>query len=678
MPVFEVRGLDGKIYEVDAADPNSAGEAIASLGQQAPTGPAQLGDAQGMLRQFANSASFGFDDELAGIVSAATGGDYQSARDAYNAESRQYADENPVKSFGAGLLGGLATGIGGAGKAAATGLGKQAMNLYRGTNALGRFGLNVAAGGASGALSGLGNAEQGERLGGALAGAAIGGATGGLVQPVAYVAKSAADSAGALGRWSKDRAFGGPEGQFARKLAQALKRDGLDESQVAARLGELGPNAMLADVSQNVQDMGRAFVNQPGAARRVALEAVTERAKRQGGRITKDLIDALDTDEVNFVGAIDNIHAKMREIGKGYEPIFKSARIPVDENITKLMKGPTFKAALENAKTVAGNDVALGRADEVILNELSNIEISPAKTIRAFGSEVPLVGSGKMNLEYSSQPTLQVWDYVKRGLDRIIKANTRLDGKLEPAAEEALQFKKALLSTLDSAAPEYKKIRSAYADEYGLESALTLGRAFFNNDAERTAKLMAGMSDPEKQMFRAGAARAARDKVLSATDTGAAYKRIFGNPLQREKLRAVFPDDATFDGFAKSMEREAIFSKTQQALTGNSTTTLQRNLEEDLGIDPISTREIASDLVNRRYGALLGRVAGRGMQRAMEVPEATRDVAAEYLFSTDPAMKQKALDLLRNRSLLAGRPAAPPSFNVPLAAALVGAQTGGN
>lgn len=669
MPVFEVRGLDGKIYEVDAADPNAAGEAIASLGQQAPTGPAQLGDAQGMLRQFANSASFGFDDELAGIVSAATGGDYQSARDAYNAESRQYADENPVKSFGAGLLGGLATGIGGAGKAAATGLGKQAMNLYRGTNALGRFGLNVAAGGASGALSGLGNAEQGERLGGALGGAAIGGATGGLVQPVAYVAKSVADSAGALGRWSKDRAFGGPEGQFARKLAQALKRDGLDESQVAARLSELGPNAMLADVSQNVQDMGRAFVNQPGAARRVALEAVTERAKRQGGRITKDLIDALDTDEVNFVSAIEGIHSKMREVGKLYDPILDSVETPMNDKLVRLMDGPMMKKALAAAHTETLDDIALGRAD-------SSVQKYFALNDKGEGMFMPF---GGQFAEVKTRPTLRVWNYVKRGFDSIIKEGTDpVTGKLTPQAEKALAYKRDLLSEIDAIAPEYGKVRSAFADEASLETALKLGRAFFNNDAERTAKLMAGMSDPEKQMFRAGAARAARDKVLSATDTGAAYKRIFGNPLQREKLRAVFPDDATFEGFAKSMEREAIFSKTQQALTGNSTTTLQRNLEEDLGIDPISTREIASDLVNRRYGALLGRVAGRGMQRAMEVPEATRDVAAEYLFATDPAMKQKALDLLRNRSLLAGRPAAPPSFNVPLAAALVGAQAGGN
>lgn len=622
---------------------------------------------EGMLRQFANAASFGFDDELAGAVSALTGGDYTSARDTYRNESRQYAEANPGKSFAASLAGSLATGIGGAGKFAATKAGKSAIDAYRGATSLGRFGMNVGAGAASGALSGLGNADEESRLSGAATGALIGGATGGLVQPVAYAARKVSDVFAPAARWAKDKVTMSAEEQFARKLAQQAERDGLTPGQVQARLKKLGPNAMLADVSENIRGLAEGYALLPGEAKRAANSGLMQRAKGQAGRATKAIMDGLDlvADDLNFDKQIQGIHATMREVGKGYAPIVDTVETPMNDNIERLLTGPTMKSALSKAFRIAQNDVALGDAD-------STIQKYFALNDKGEGMFMPFGGKFA---EMKQRPTLRVWDYAKRGLDSIINDGTdSITGKMTSEAKQAFMFKNKLLSEIDAVAPQYKQVRGQYADQFSLESAMKLGRAFFGKDSEVTARFLDEMSAPEKAMFRAGAARAIRDKILSAPDTGDAYKRVFGNQLMRNKMRSIFPDAKSFTRFTREIEREAVFGQTKNAILGNSRTAAREALKDDSGVDP----SVVLDFAQGRVGALAAKLASSRLQSAMEVPEAVRNAGAQYLFSMDPATKSKALQLLNSQAGLLGarRALPPPSPFVPLTAGLLGMQAG--
>jgi len=664
---FEVEA-NGQTYEVEAPDPQSVAAAISKM--STPKKPEGLGDGQGILRQFANAASFGFDDELAGAASALTGGDYASARDSYRGERDQYADANPIKSFAAGLAGSLATGIGGAGKLAATKAGQSAVNAYRGATAMGRFGANAGLGAASGAIAGAGNADEESRLAGAAGGALIGGATGSLVQPIAYGAKRMADVLAKPAMWAKDRITMGPEQQFSRKLSQALSRDGLTTEMAGKRLNKLGPNAMLSDIGENVRGLGESFALQPGEAKRAANSALMQRAKGQGSRVTKAVMDGLDlgADDLNFDKQIAGVHEAMREVGKGYAPLVDSVETPMNEKLQRLMKGPMMRSALAKARTIVEDDIANGEAEEAVLKRLSSIEITPAKT-DALGM---LTEGPGMNLGYETKPTLRVWDYAKRGLDSIINDGTdSITGKLSSEARRALVAKNKLLSEIDLVSPEYKDVRSKYSDQFSLESALKLGRAFFGKDSEVTTRFLDDMSDPEKAMFRAGAARAIRDKVLSAGETGDGYKRIFNSPLMKERIRAIFPDAKSYTKFAREMERESTFSQTKNALLGNSRTAAREALKDDAGVDP----GVAMDIAQGRVGSLMARLAGKGVQSALEVPEATRSVAAEYMFATDPQTKAKALQMMMAEALKKMvRPQAPPSLNIPLASALLGAQ----
>jgi len=145
---------------------------LAELEAKAGDKPQTIGHLQGLLRQYAHTAAFGFDDELAGAASAATGGEYKSARDAYLSERERYADENPGKSLAAGIAGALAPG------------GAVAKGVMRGAAALPTWAQTATIGGITGGAQGAGDADDGDRAAGALTGGVFGAATGAALPAV--------------------------------------------------------------------------------------------------------------------------------------------------------------------------------------------------------------------------------------------------------------------------------------------------------------------------------------------------------------------------------------------------------------------------------------------------------------------------------------------------------------
>ena len=722
--------LQDSFQQADAAGDTEAAQGLAdairkmgtstrgAAAPAAPAAPKSYGDAQGLLNSFAKAASFGLNDELYGAISGLTGGNYQSAVEDMRGRQNQYEDDNPVKSLVAGLTGGLATGIGGGVKAAGTALGKRAVAAYQGTNAMGRLLANIGTGAATGALAGAGNAEKGERLAGAGGGAIVGGATGGLVQPIAYGAQKVADVVMPPVRWTADRLRMGPERQFTRKLAQALERGGLSPERAAARLRQLGPNSMIADVD-GARDLAEAFALQPGKSKQAATLGVMQRAKAQADRVSKSLLDSIDVDDIGFHQQIKGIHANMREIGKGYAPLMDTAEIPITQKLERLLEGPDTKAALANAYRIAKQDYANGETDFVVqkffkIDKEGSVTLNSSRELSDKMDSLLDAGDDGNSTAYQkllsasqeltqhqkatgdaslkatleepaivsegTRPTLRVWDYVKRGFDEDIAAGTDpTTGKLTPAARRELVSKKILLDAIDEtgeSGAQYSALRKAYSDEGSLQSALNLGRGYANQHADVTLDHLSDMSAPEQAMFRTGAARAARDAIMSAPDTGDAYKRVFGNKLKRERLRAVFPDEKSFMKFVRTVEREATFSQTKAALTGNSRTAAREALKDDLGIDP----SIIMDIAQGRVGTVAAKLGGRGIQSALQVPEATRDIASQFLYSTNPKQKALAFKMLQAEALR--RPskalaAGPASSKIPLISGLLGMQSQG-
>ena len=164
------------------------------------------------------------------------------------------------------------------------------------------------------------------------------------------------------------------------------------------------------------------------------------------------------------------------------------------------------------------------------------------------------------------------------------------------------------------------------------------------------------MSNSEKENFRAGAMRAIQDKINNAPDGADVYKRIFNSKNKRKKLKAIFPDDETFEKFANKMEAESVFSKTNAKLTGGSPTAERLNYGNDGNLTERTVRDASQGNVVGLAEGLVSKIA----KDAQKIGEPTRQYMGDILFEQDNAKQKMYIDLLRNI-----RQPGTPRFNSP-------------
>jgi len=633
-----------------------------------PSPSANLLPGEGALRQFAHGASFGFDAKLAGLVSAATGGDYQSARDAYEREADAYRVENPKTSFALNLAGGVATGTGLAGTVgklaaagrAATAAGgvaapaeQAAMNVAQTFSEGPKWWQLAKIGGAAGAAQGVGEAQDtlGSYVGGAAKGAALGAATGVILPTVVGAGAKALDATVGAGMRQVVNALRTPEGQADRLVMKALERDGITPTELQSKLRDLGPNATLADAGgRNVLGLADYATQIPGAAKEAGMTMLEDRARGAGGRVMQSLTRNAGVNSTNVDAAVQQLHQNMRAIAanEGYDQILNTGAADMTGNLGKLMEAPTMKAALGRAYSQVKDDIALGRAD---------------KTTEQYFDVGP---DGKIS-GFTQVPTLRVLDYVKRSLDGMINDGVTPTGKLTSEAEKALALKRGLLENIDNINPDYARVRGLYADEKAGESAVNLGRKFLSEDSEVTARQLGDMSDAERQYFKLGAARAIQDKIFGASDTGMAYEQFMNRPNNVAKLKAAFGDDPQgFSAFMKDLANEVRMGGTFARLRGNSQTAARLAVAQDAG-SPIAGANIP--------------VTKEGLARrlAISLTKPSDEVSgrlADLLLTQDPAKQTAAISKLQAIGPSLNRRMLPPN-TAQAAAFLLGKTAGG-
>lgn len=186
MPVFEIQGPDGKVYEVDAPDQQAAISAFESYSSQAPEPIEEQGMVTGTVDALTDGMSFGFGDNItafeAGLLgrtpdggwfdySKSFGERYDDALQAERKQNDQFYKDNPVVANTANIAGAVAMPFAAA-KSGATLL-KGGMSAPKAT------GLGALEGSAYGALHGAGAADGEDVAENAIQGGTIGGALGG-------------------------------------------------------------------------------------------------------------------------------------------------------------------------------------------------------------------------------------------------------------------------------------------------------------------------------------------------------------------------------------------------------------------------------------------------------------------------------------------------------------------
>ena len=299
-------------------------ELRASL-READEGP---GMAEGLLRSAAQGVTFGFSDELAGLLAKLPGGRTpEEARESERRQHEQFRGEHPVLSTMAEIAGGLAVpglgAVGTGGRLARIG----ARALPKAAGLLGGKGLlNIAAKGAAlgtteGALFGAGMSEGGlrERAVGAGIGGLVGGAAGGTLAPILTgIGRAGGRLVRGLGLETAEEAK-----RSAREaVSHGLRATGVSTvEQVRERAAAL-PGATILDFNELTRSMGRAVKNVAGEASEL-VQAVQGRVRGQAQRLARVMLGELDddvamksTDEILQAGKLLKTKLRQRLFGE--------------------------------------------------------------------------------------------------------------------------------------------------------------------------------------------------------------------------------------------------------------------------------------------------------------------------------------------------------------------------
>src|SRR3546814_99055 len=163
--------------------------------------------------------------------------------------------------------------------------------------------------------------------------------------------------------------------------------------------------------------------------------------------------------------------------------------------------------------------------------------------------------------------TTEAIDDLKRGLDGLIEKETnQFTGRLNKRGALIAEYKRQLLKEVDELNPLYAKARQTYAGDAEVLNALRLGRDFMKLDPEEITRTLADMSAGAQQAYRSGAARAMKDIIDNTPDMESASRRLFGKSATRNRLRAMFPDQETYNDLDRHLLRSEEHTSELQSL----------------------------------------------------------------------------------------------------------------
>jgi hypothetical protein len=595
------------------------------LNVNAPPDRGLLGGINNFVGGTADAATqgltFGFADELgAGGRALARGatnliqgkdadlsGNYDRALADIRGREKQFAEEHPVASTTANIVGGLATG-GPAAKAVVA-----APSIPR------AIGTAATTGAGYGALGGFGAGEGGfeNRIASAGQGAALGGLFGGALPAVGAVGNQI------VGKGINLFGLNNPRNTALDQLNRALVRDETTPGAVQSTLsGTTKPYGIVDSAGDSATRLGRVVETIPGKGSNQAKQFLNERQADQVDRVTEDITTHLSPG--NFHQTLDDLDRTRRATAA---PLYDEAYAqPLVWNATieTLLDRPSTRSALKRAHGIAAEE---------------------GRDPTGLGLDLDADGNVKINKTAANMQTL---DYVKRGLDDVVEQfRDTTTGKLvlDESGKAINQTRARFVKSVDAINPKYAEARAAWGGPTQTMEAARLGRQYASGDAEVTLERFRRLSPGDQDAFRLGVARELAGKVENTRDTHNAVPRIFGSKGQRTRLRALFPDQGSFDAFEKGMNEEIRMAQTRQAVTGNSVTSRINAEQEDAG----NLANVAVDYVNGGAGGATLGLFNRAMNRTRGLNEATTEQLSQMLFTSDRAVQAQVLAELQRR-----------------------------
>lgn len=526
----------------------------------------------------------------AGLGSLINGDSYDSNLERADQMVTDAQEQHPVARIAGNITGGVTAMA----PVASTALGARALGVT-GETLAGRTLASTLSGAA------IGTADGAARSGGDLEATGYGLASGagfGVVGP----ALGSAIGAGTRGVLNWIRSRGDSVG---RNLATSLAADGFDEAVARARLSDLGPEGMVADLGPNMQGDLSAIASMPGRGQTVARSALDERAAGAGQRIRTDADASLGPSG----DIIADRTAYVEQRAQAASPLYKAAYAEPYQATT----------AIKNViKTPAGKR-AFAQAEEWAANE-----------------QLPI-----------NADALDV-----RGVDLVKRA---LDDQISVAQKAGRNNEVRMLTTMKNqiikdAPQSYRDALDAFSGPSAVIDALDNGRSVFQRSVHpgEVAQEMKGLNPSERDAYLQGARAGLDEIMMNARNDGGAARAMFQKDANRFKLRTLLGRDEA-DRFLSAIEREATFADTGHAVTGNSVTAARTAAQQRWGGQRGDGNGVMRGVLNMNFGDALASAGGKLNQVQNEAAMAARrGRAADILTARGPA----AADQLERLSFL--------------------------
>lgn len=562
-------------------------------------------------------------EEAVGMVSPTAG---KAMRQTSDAMERQ----RPGQSVGLNVAGGIAYSLPALAFQAPQAVGNF---VARGGSALTqglRAGAVAAPAAATeGALSFAGRAEAGQRGREAATGALVGGSLGlalGAIAPV--VGKGVANLAKRVKRLDVSviaNEFGiSPDA--ARTVKQALINDDLNAA--AARLGQLGDDAMLADAGDATGALLDAAAATGGKALRTARDAVEGRSEALGARLPQRL-DAI-------LGKAGGVKAAAKDIAQRTAPARTAAY------------NRAYASAINYADDAGRNiEGVLARVPPKTLNQAISEANDAMREAGVRNMQIMAEIAEDGSVDFREMPNVQQLDEIKKALDSIGREAVDQFGRPTAQGVRAQRLARDLRNALGNAVPSYRAAVKIGGDKIKEDQALDIGRKLLwkNTTVEDVRDLVSdGMSVEARNAARRGLRETIEGtmsnvrRTISDPNTDAREAMQLVNEVSsranKEKLALVLGEGRA-NALLDELDKMATALELRAAISANSKTAIRTAIQGQ------AKDEATPNLALRTLGNL-----GNPLDAAKEVTQTVAGIDPRSMSETERAMFAEIADAL--------------------------------
>lgn len=632
--------IGGQFYTMDqlgtAGAVPGAPQERQGLGEAAMAGAGKL----------AGSALFGFGDELQGLIGAPIraargaaagypmsplseagrenlGRAYTSGVEEARGAEKKFQEERPIVGTGLDITGAIAGGAGAAAKLGGRGL----IRAFKATPIRTAAGVGAAEGavfGAGEAEGGLGERAKGAGLG-APTGAAAGLVGGAVGKAFFSLAAKVPGAVNAINKAIRGQPVSDVDKRAMDKVMDLLKQRGISAEDALEAAADAIDNPTPGDLTLDVLGEPGVSLAQGAAIRgtgpaNVGVKALRERATKSfdvAGEIVSDAISGK-----NYKQSIKEFADTRR--ANAQEAFAAAEQIDIPQRVYRRLLAPFVENNREALRK--GLRIAKAEGNQEAYQQLQNALQGKATTLSSRSLGLFLEGLSDLRSTAFRRGDRNLYRALREGEDRF-------------------------LENVEKVNPDLLRARELYAGDSAIIDAAKFGRDIFSSklDPEDIADAFKAFTAGEREAALVGAARAIRDKASKASTEGSPVSRFFRSPDQRERLRALFPDDDAYNRFASRLD--ALISQ------GRANVAVDPRVNSATASRQSAERAIAGEVIDAGVDAASGGITRTGLNLFRRfaksiAPDDTKlqEEMARILFETPEEFRPRVIDYIRRQT----------------------------